>query len=58
METLTVDQRVAVKANPSFVGKVTRVDPGGAGGYVHLDSDEEPNQETYFSAGELDPEPT
>jgi len=56
METLNVDDRVVVKANTAFHGVVTRADEGGGGGYVHMDSDEEPTTETYFSAGELDPE--
>lgn len=56
MESLTVDQRVVAKANPAFHGVVTRIDPNGLGGYVHFDSDEDPSQETYYSAQELDPE--
>jgi hypothetical protein len=56
MTTLKVDDRVVAKSNPAFHGIVTRADVNGAGGYVHFDNDEEPTQETYFSAGELDPE--
>jgi len=56
MDTMTQGQRVIAKANPTFHGVVTRVDPNGLGGYVHMDLDEEPGTETYFSAGELDPE--
>jgi hypothetical protein len=57
MDSMSVDQRVIAKANTAFHGVVTRVDPNGLGGYVHFDSDEEPGQETYYSAQELDPEP-
>jgi hypothetical protein len=57
MDILHVDDRVIAKANPSFHGVVTRIAYEGAGGFVHFDDDEEPGQETYFSAGELDPEP-
>ena len=57
METLEENQRVVPKANPNFVGTVTRVAYNGQGGFVHFDSDEDPAQETYYSAQELDPAP-
>lgn len=57
METLTVNQRVVPKANPNFVGTVTRTAYDGTGGFVHFDSDEDPAAEVYYSAGELDPAP-
>lgn len=57
METMEVDQRVVPKANPNFVGTVTRANPDGLSGYVHFDLDEEPGQETFYSASELDPAP-
>lgn len=56
MTTLNVGDRVVVVANTAFHGIVSRVDVTGTGGYVKLDGAEEPAQETYFSAGELDPE--
>jgi hypothetical protein len=56
METMAENQRVIVKANPAFHGVVTRVAYEGQGGFVRMDGDEDPTNETYFSAGELDPE--
>ena len=58
MEILHENDRVVSKANPAFHGVVTRIAYDGAGGFVHFDNAEEPGEEIYFSAGELDPEET
>lgn len=57
MTTMEVKQRVVPKANTSFIGTVTRANPDGKSGYVHFDQDEDPNQETFYDASELDPAP-
>ena len=56
MQAIELNQRVVLKANSNFRGVVTRTAYEGAAGFVHFDSDEDPNQETYFAADELDPE--
>ncbi len=56
MKALHLHDRVVSKANPKFRGEVVEAAADGRSGYVHFDSDENPEDRTFFSAGELDPE--
>jgi len=56
MDTIRENDRVQPKANPTFKGVVVEAATDGLSGYVHFDSDDEPDKRTFYSAGELDPE--
>lgn len=62
MQEIHVDDRVVAKANPSFLGTVTRVNPGNTSGYVVFDQAPSPiplppPEEVFYQAEELDPAP-
>lgn len=56
MTFLHLGDRVVAKANTDFHGVVVEAAVDGLSGYVHFDSDEDPDARTFYSAGELDPE--
>lgn len=57
MDELHEGDRVVPKANPNFHGRVVEAAADGLSGYVHFDSDEEPEERTFYHCSELDPEP-
>lgn len=56
MKALHLHDRVVSKANPNFHGEVVEAAADGLSGYVLFDFDENPDDRTFYSAGELDPE--